>query len=84
MFNDTFNDARKILGIIQNDAEPIAIQLNETNPATGGPGMSPSEIHAATGFLVAAMHNLAMAVGNIVDTLEEHLNATADSAPNEH
>jgi len=73
MFNPQFDEARQMLKFIQEQSEPMALQLNAHNTKIngGGPGLDAETTHMLIGSLVANTHNLAMAVGQIIDYLDE-------------
>lgn len=71
MFNPQFDEARQMLKFIQEQTDPLAGQMNVLNPKTGGPGLDAEATHMLVGSLIANTHNLAMAVGQIIDYLDE-------------
>lgn len=71
MFHEKYEEIRTILSTAQSNILNVSAALNETNPTNGGPGLSPEQTHATIGMIGAEVHNLAFAVGNLVDLIEQ-------------
>lgn len=70
MFDPKFNDVRQIIAQIQSDVDQYGVLLNTVNTREDGPGLNPEQIHALFGYTVAGVHNLALALGHVVDALD--------------
>lgn len=79
MFSEKYDDVRTILSNGQANALQMSQGLNEAHPENGGPGLSPEQQHSAFAMLVAEVHNLAFAIGNLVDLLEQDGVGVTDS-----
>lgn len=71
MFDERFDETRKLIAHIQSEVDQHGLALNAANPSNGGPGLNAVETHRLLGYCVANVHNLAMALGNIIDVLDE-------------
>lgn len=71
MFNEKYDEIRLTLSNAQSNVLAIIPPMNQANPLAGGPGLSPEQMHAALGTVAAEVHNIAFALGNLVDMLEQ-------------
>lgn len=62
-------DARAIALSVKDAATQVGITLNEHVPSQGHPALTPEEIHATLGHLTAGVHNTALAIEKLLDSL---------------
>lgn len=79
MFNPKFDEARLVITRTQDQTLELATMLNALNPAAGGPGLSdPAIAHRAVSMLAVDVHNIANALANVIDILDQE---DTDRAP---
>ncbi|WP_144872447.1 hypothetical protein [Microbacterium sp. 1.5R] len=79
MFNEKYDEIRKIISNSQSQVLEVMPLINAVSPSAGGSGFSPEQLHYMVGTLAGEVHNIAFAMGNLVDLLE-HDGVGADSA----
>ena len=82
MFNQDLNVPRQTLTHVQQTLEPFLVALNATNPHDGGPGLSAEQLHAGLGIALAGVSNLALALGAVIDVIDERLEHNGDTQAN--
>lgn len=71
MFNEKYDDIRSIISSAQTNVAEVCMVMNSVNPIEGGPGMTTEQLHEVVGRTAAEVHNIAFALGNLVDIIEQ-------------
>ena len=71
MFDPKYDDARRIIAHTMSQIDAVAELMNAVNPQAGGPGLdSPAATHEVVAILATEVHNLAFAIGDLIDALD--------------
>ncbi|MGB3376557.1 MAG: hypothetical protein WBA87_15635 [Microbacterium sp.] len=72
MFNPQFDDARQTIANSQEHMLTIGELLNALHPESGGNGLDdPIQTHRIVGQIAAEVHNIAFALGGVIDVLDQ-------------
>lgn len=72
MFNEQYDDIRTMISSAQSNILKIVGPMNAVNPSVGGTGLSPEQLHVAIATVAAEVHNVAFALGALVDVLDQN------------
>ncbi len=75
MFNPQYDNPRKIIANTQEHMLTISGLLNSLHPESGGNGLDdPIQAHGIVAQLAAEVHNIAFALGHVIDVLDQEKN----------
>lgn len=75
MFNPQYDDARKVIARSQEQMTTLLEFMIPMHPGSGGLGLvDPGHVHQAVGMLAAEVHNIALALGHVIDVLDQEKN----------
>ncbi len=70
MFDPKYDDARETLAEVQAQITDLAVKMNAVNPNGRGRGLTAGETHQAIAIVAGCVHNVAHALGGILDLLD--------------